>query len=376
MVRDDAGGLRLVGRVGVGVEEEDGHGFDAGLQQAVGRRAHLGGVERPQHAAIGADALRHLEPEIAGDERRRHLDGEVVERVFALAPDLERVAEARGGDGAGAGALAFDQGVGEQRGGVHDAGDGRRGQVGGFEQGGDPGDHALAGVGVGGQDLQRLALAGGVVVNDEVGEGAADVDAERCRHLRRQQRGGRGGRFPGRGRCRARRSRRWLYAWTGGYSTVRGCRALAVVPGRIGGAARPRSRPWLVIQLTFDCIHNSRYRHHCEDDSHGKTDPVPRVRLRGIDAGRAGACAGKVHLGADHGDEDAAPRCGDQRAMVFQGREQLRRGRGRAGGRRCVAGRRALAGQGDRRCDGREAADCRDDPGRTPWRGCSPTSST
>jgi hypothetical protein len=113
-----------------------------------------------------------------------HLDEEVVELVLALAADLQHVAKSGRGQQAGLGALALDQRVGEERRGVDDAAD-----LLGFCP----------------RLLQHLARAqkraarrivgrraflpddGAAVariVDDEIGEGSPDVDAEgeRCVH--------------------------------------------------------------------------------------------------------------------------------------------------------------------------------------------------
>jgi len=71
----------LVGRVGIGVQEADGHRLDA--ERAERRRQGRQLVLRERHGdpAVGEDALRHLEPEVAGHERRRpRRDVEPVER--------------------------------------------------------------------------------------------------------------------------------------------------------------------------------------------------------------------------------------------------------------------------------------------------------
>jgi hypothetical protein len=135
-------------------------------------------VERRDDRAGGADAFRRLQSESAGDQRSRVLDADVVQVVFALAPDLQHVAEAFGGDQPRAGAAPFDQRVGEQRCGVHDAADARGGQGGLVQHAPHRGQHGLRRVAVGGQHLQRRAGAGCGLVQHKVGEGAADVDAE------------------------------------------------------------------------------------------------------------------------------------------------------------------------------------------------------
>ena len=62
---------RLVRRMRVGVEEADGHGLDAAVPQRGRQRGQLGLREGRRDPAVGEDPLRHLEPEVAGHERRR-----------------------------------------------------------------------------------------------------------------------------------------------------------------------------------------------------------------------------------------------------------------------------------------------------------------
>jgi hypothetical protein len=100
-----------------------------------------------------------------------------------LAPDLDRVAKAARGDQRGPGALALDQGVGEQRGAVHHVRD-RLGRYVGLAQ--HFHDAALDG-GVRllgrGQDLGDAQQRARLVDHDEVGEGAADVRPDPMAHV-------------------------------------------------------------------------------------------------------------------------------------------------------------------------------------------------
>ena len=95
----------------------------------------------------------HLETQLPRHERLGLGDREVVELVLPLAADLERVREARGRDQAGDRALALDQGVGEERGGVDDPGERGRIDARLVEQARHPGGHRARRVVVGGEDL-------------------------------------------------------------------------------------------------------------------------------------------------------------------------------------------------------------------------------
>ena len=168
----------LVDRVAVGVQEADRDGLDARVLEPRDGRAGARLVQRREHAAVGLDALRDLEPQVARHQRRRLVDEEVVHVVAAFAPDLDRVAEARRREEPRPRALALDQRVGGQRGPVD-----QRADIGGpaarvVQQR----DHALLdglrGVLGGREELADLDGACGVVHPDEVGEGPADVDAD------------------------------------------------------------------------------------------------------------------------------------------------------------------------------------------------------
>ena len=135
-------------------------------------------VEGHAHAAVDGDALRHLQAPAARHQRGGLDDLDVVELVLALAPDLERVAEALGRDEPGRRALALDQGVGEERGRVHHAADVGGGDVALGQQPVDAGHHARRGVGVRGQLLVARLPAAARVVDDDIGERAADVDPQ------------------------------------------------------------------------------------------------------------------------------------------------------------------------------------------------------
>ena len=68
----------------------------------LGGLEHGGLVEGRAHAAVDGHPLRHLQAQVARHQRGGLHDADVVELVLALAPDLERVAEALGGDEPGA----------------------------------------------------------------------------------------------------------------------------------------------------------------------------------------------------------------------------------------------------------------------------------
>ena len=176
---DDPRRVRLVPGIGVRVQEHDGHRGHARAHQGLGARHQGPFVERLAHAPVRAHALRHFEAEMAGHQRGRARDVDVVQLVLALASDLQRVGEARGGDEPRHRPLALDEGVGEERGGVHHAREVGWIHAALAEQSRHPGGHRAGRIVVGGEDLAIDLPPALVVVDDEVGEGTADVDPER-----------------------------------------------------------------------------------------------------------------------------------------------------------------------------------------------------
>ena len=163
--------------VGVRVEEADRNGLHAGGQEGVDRAGRLRLVERAHDLAPVVDALAHLQPPVAGNERRGLLPGEVVEARHAQAADLEDVAEALGGEEARAGALPLQDRVGGDRGAVDDLADHRRVEPLLREEPADALHDATAQVVRRRRDLRRedAALLG---EEHDIGERAADIDAD------------------------------------------------------------------------------------------------------------------------------------------------------------------------------------------------------
>src|SRR5439155_16854326 len=104
----------------------------------------------------------------------------VVEVELPLASDLERVREPGRGDEPRRRSAALDEGVGEERRRVHDPFDPGRVDGAVAKQAGHARRDGARRVVVGREDLAVDLRPGVVVVDDEVGEGAADVDAERA----------------------------------------------------------------------------------------------------------------------------------------------------------------------------------------------------
>ena len=167
----------LMGGVEVGEQQADGDGLDLRLgTDRSGDRTDLGRVERGDDLAIGVDALGQLEAVAALDQRLRLDPAHVVVGLAVAALDERDVLEAPGGDVGDDRTLALEHGVGRDRGAEPDVRDGGGGRV-----RREPAQDARHRVGRDREHLPDLdaALA---VMGDEVGEGAADIDAEQMLH--------------------------------------------------------------------------------------------------------------------------------------------------------------------------------------------------
>src|SRR6185295_2542434 len=102
-----------------GVDQRHRYRVDVEGLQALGDAAHGAFVEGAAHGAVHVHALGHREAQLPRHQRLRLDDVDVVLIEAALVGDLDDVAEAIGGDQGGARALALDDGVGGERGAVH-----------------------------------------------------------------------------------------------------------------------------------------------------------------------------------------------------------------------------------------------------------------
>ena len=172
----------LVRGVDVGEEEADGDRLYALVAQRPRGLAHALFVERLQHVALRRHPpLLHGEAVAAAHQRAR-LPRDVLHDRVVLGPlvtaDVDDVAVAGRGDHAGLGAVVLEHRVGRDRGAVEDVGDGVRRRAAPLAERGDARGGALRRVVRRGGHLVDRALARLAVGNDEVGEGAADIDAD------------------------------------------------------------------------------------------------------------------------------------------------------------------------------------------------------
>ena len=174
--RDRVADAALVIRIGEAVQEADRNGLDVLAGERFDGAGHARIVERHLHRALGVDALADRQPKPARHQRRRQIDIDVVLLEAVFVPDLDDVAKALGGQKRCLGALALDQSVGGKRRAVDDevhvAGrDVRRGDHRAHDR-----EYALFG-----RARRRQALRGVTPLADfegDIGEGAADIDAE------------------------------------------------------------------------------------------------------------------------------------------------------------------------------------------------------
>ena len=178
------------------VVQGHGDGFDALGLEVRGDRVDTGQIERLDLRAGGVDAARDRLAQVA-----RHQHGRVGRPVVELvlpqaAADLEGVPKALGGDQADLGALALEERVRRDRRTVHEQG--ARGEEfphGHVEIPGQPRerrDDAAARVGGDGGHLGNPGCAV-CIGQHEIGEGAADIDADAPgRHRHAHGRVGRG----------------------------------------------------------------------------------------------------------------------------------------------------------------------------------------
>src|SRR5262249_4940036 len=134
---------------------------------------HLAKVERNVDGAVGPDPLGDLQAQAPGDQRCRLGQClEIVQVESALAPNLQDVAKATSGDEPDGGAAPLHDSIGDYGGAVRD-----RGRRLGAEQRAEAVDHAALGAGWRRRDLAAHETTGRGA-DDEVGEGAADVDPD------------------------------------------------------------------------------------------------------------------------------------------------------------------------------------------------------
>ena len=168
----------LVGRVLVRVQETHRDRLDAGGGQFARLAANLILVDRHDGVAVAADALVDLAAQVARRQGLGKLEEQIVDVVSLLSSHLEGIAEAPGGQQRQLDAAALDDGVGHQRRPVHQVADVGEGETGFRQQGLETFERPDRRILGRGQTLVDAHRAGVCVDEDEIGEGAADIQAD------------------------------------------------------------------------------------------------------------------------------------------------------------------------------------------------------
>ena len=167
------GAALLMRWVGVGMDEMDYQRLGAVLEQAVHGLPHCRVVKRRQDPAGGIDALGHLGPEVARDQRLE-APGHPVRIGASAATQFEHIAKACRGNQAATRPLALEHGVGGDSRAVNQRG--YRSEI-GFEhrQPGDEADRLVLGGRRHLGDAEHAALR---IERQQVRERAADIDPD------------------------------------------------------------------------------------------------------------------------------------------------------------------------------------------------------
>ena len=172
---DGPGDAALVRGVAESEQQADRHRLGAALGDR-GRQPLGFALGQRIDDPVGADALGRLQAQLRGDEGRGPPAAGVVEAGPALAPDVQQVGEAAGGDQGGAGASLLQQRVGPDRHPVRESLDRGRVRPSRGQHGLGRGDHAAGLVPRRGRDLRRVQPV--AVEQRGVGEGPTDIDPE------------------------------------------------------------------------------------------------------------------------------------------------------------------------------------------------------
>ena len=166
----------LVNRIRVAVQETDRHAANPLPFQGGDQRPYCVLVEVPQHLAGSGNPFGHPEATAARNQRRPLVQVEVILVVATLVSCLDDVAKSRRGDQGAYRTLAFDDHVRGEGGAMDEQVDIAGVDAGILERGRDAADDAILRRLRRGQALRRGKSAR--PFEREVGEGAADVDAD------------------------------------------------------------------------------------------------------------------------------------------------------------------------------------------------------
>ena len=173
----------LVHGVGIGVQETHRHHLHAVAAQLGDRGRHVRLLQRRQHRPGGVDPLRHPQPQVARHQRRRLVELGVVERRLGIArlghprqpADLQHVAESGGGEQSHARRGALQDRVEGHGAAVREVAHRLRRHPGLVREPAQPVQCAVRRSRRRRRHLGGVRRAAGVVHQDQVGEGAANV---------------------------------------------------------------------------------------------------------------------------------------------------------------------------------------------------------
>jgi hypothetical protein len=164
------------------VQQADRDRLDAFGGQLADDPARVVLVEGLPDLAVGQEPLADFAAEPPRHEGRRRIDEEVVHVVAAFVANLERVTKALGGQERRPRALALDERVGRERRAVDDGPHGACGNRRLLEERTDALLDRVRRIFRRGEDLAHARGTACLVDDDEIGERAADVDAQARRH--------------------------------------------------------------------------------------------------------------------------------------------------------------------------------------------------
>ena len=191
----------LILRIGEGVDEDDRDGHRPFFDELAGGRSRLFGIDGGSQRAVRQNPLRDLEPHRALDHRGEFAPQPPGMRAVA-APHLEHVAKTRGGDQADPRALALEERIGADGGPVDDCPQRRN-----RRESGETGEKPRGLVAAIGRDFGGAELSLRLIIKEQIGESAPDIDADDARPARRACAGRAHAALPGLGTALSRISR-------------------------------------------------------------------------------------------------------------------------------------------------------------------------
>ena len=162
---------QLMRRVLEGEQEGDGDRLKTPFLHGVHEAVEVAGVERCHDLARRRDPLPRREGVLQGGERLRLVPADREDLAAVVALDRVDVAEVLGGEQRDLGTPPGEQGVQPDRRAVDEEVDRRIGRNGRF----DAMQHGQGRIVRRGEDFRRAAGAGGAILVDDIGEGAADI---------------------------------------------------------------------------------------------------------------------------------------------------------------------------------------------------------